>query len=96
MIRRLPRTARCALCHVWYTPKPSSAAEQVPTFPQVCVVIRISKRPNPRYHCPFLYDDEHGTIGRLPAVAGDSGSRGTFTPRLQPPALQLSNRQFRD
>jgi len=33
-------------------------------FPQVCVVIRIYSRANPRYHCPFLYDDARDTIGR--------------------------------
>jgi len=35
-----------------------------PDFPRDCVVIRIYSRPNPRYHCPFLYDDEEDTIGR--------------------------------
>ena len=28
------------------------------------VVIQIYNRPNPCYHCPFLYDDEDDTIGR--------------------------------
>jgi len=35
-----------------------------PTFPQLCVVIRISTRPNPCYPSKFLYADEHDTIGR--------------------------------
>ncbi len=33
-------------------------------FPQNCVVKEIYNRPNPCYHCAFLYDDEDDTIGR--------------------------------
>src|ERR1700740_641467 len=40
------------------------------------VVLRISNRSNPRYHCPFLYDDAHNTIGGLSAVAGHSRAAG--------------------
>jgi hypothetical protein len=41
-------------------------------FPQLCVVIRISNRLNPRYHCLFLYDEENVTIGGRRKTAGDS------------------------
>jgi|GEM_PF-6391433 len=45
-----------------------------PGFPQVCVVLRIYRRPNPRYHFPFLYDDEDGTIRRYSGFPGREGT----------------------
>jgi hypothetical protein len=54
-----------------------------PDFPRVCVVIRIYSCPNPRYHCPFLYDDEDDTIGRQ---AHSTAIRG-----LHPNPAQIPN-----
>jgi hypothetical protein len=31
-------------------------------FPQLCVVLRISNWLNPRYHCPFSYDDREEAV----------------------------------
>jgi len=49
-------------------------------FPQVCVVLRIYGRPNPRYRCPLLYDHEHDTIGGR--VAGTGSERSGLRPFL--------------
>jgi hypothetical protein len=32
------------------------------SFPQLCVVLRIFNRLNPRYHCLFLYDDAEEAV----------------------------------
>jgi hypothetical protein len=66
-------------------------------FPQLCVVLRIFNRQNPRYHRPFSHDDKNDTIGRhlgstdkslpavvgLPAKAGGADSASEYaSPRL--------------
>ena len=51
------------------------------------VVIQIYNRPNPCYHCPFLYDDEDDTIGR---PAHSTAIRGPH-----PNPAQIPNRNNR-
>ncbi len=60
-------------------------------FPQPCVVLRIFDRADPRYHCPFSYDDKNDTIVRhsgstdqsLPATAGGADlASESASPRL--------------
>ncbi|MGA8145235.1 MAG: hypothetical protein WB987_15215, partial [Candidatus Acidiferrales bacterium] len=83
-------------------PQASRAAEflgvQNTRFPHVCVVLRIFNRPDPRYHFPFLYDDGHDTIGRLPAAAGNLGSAQDSLARHSSLATYrfTSNLRFRD
>src|SRR5579862_2544022 len=60
-------------------------------FSQLCVVIRLSSRPKPCYHYPFLYDDANVTI------AGQKHSAGRKTPHAhadvgsQPPRSRRTN-----
>ena len=51
------------------------------------VVIQIYNRPNPCYHCSFLYDDEDDTIGRQ---AHSTAIRGPH-----PNPAQIPNRNNR-
>jgi hypothetical protein len=62
-------------------------------FPQVCAVLRIYSRPSPCCHCPFLYDDEHDTIG---GQVGGTGREGISRLRFLVSAYCASRTQLRD
>src|ERR1700722_18188375 len=59
-----------------FSRKPFAARHLPPIseFPQLCVVIRLSSRPKPCYHYPFLYVDANVTI------SGQKRSTGRKTP----------------
>jgi hypothetical protein len=80
-------------------PSLHSTSSKGPRFPQPCVVLRIFNRPNPRYHCPFLYDDAHHTIGcHSPLEENIPARHSSLVTYHSPPVTRhrISNLLWRD
>ena len=68
--------------------RPSLVTDHSPPiseFSQLCVVIRLSSRPKPCYHYPFLYNDANVTIGGQTHSAGRKTPHAHADVRSQPP-----------